>query len=119
MKRIGSALAVLVALAIILIALGGLVYGVIEDPAVVGPLAAAAVAIGVAIYQRRWEKSQELERQHRRQMSPTYTELAETVKSIDEFAAKPAEELTFKDANGKERPMGDKYSVIEATTTVE
>jgi hypothetical protein len=27
-------------------------------------------------------------------------------------------ELTFKDAKGKERPMGDKYSLIEATTSV-
>jgi hypothetical protein len=71
MKRIGSALAVVAALAIISIALGGLVYGVIEDPAAVGPLTAAAVVIGVAIYQRRWEKSQELERLHREQMQPT------------------------------------------------
>lgn len=92
MKRIGSVLAVLTALAIILITFAGLIYGVIEDPAVVGPLTAAAVAIGVAIYQRRWEKSQELGRLHREQMQPTYTELAETVKSIDEFAQKPEEE---------------------------
>jgi hypothetical protein len=92
MKRIGSVLAGLVALAIILIALGGLVYGVIEDPAVVGPLTAAAVVIGLAIYQRRWEKSQELDRLHREQMSPTYTKLAEMVKSIDEFVGKPLEE---------------------------
>jgi len=92
MRRVGSVLAGIVALAIILIALGGLVYGVIEDPAVVGPLTAAAVVIGLAVYQRRWEKSQELERLHREQMSPTYTELAETVKSIDEFAAKPPEQ---------------------------
>lgn len=27
-------------------------------------------------------------------------------------------ELTFKDANGKERTMGDKYSLTEATTSV-
>jgi hypothetical protein len=92
MKRIGSVLAVLAALAIILITFAGLIYGVIEDPAVVGPLTAAAVAIGVAIYQRRWEKSQELERLHREQMQPTYMELAETVKSIDEFAQKPEKE---------------------------
>jgi hypothetical protein len=92
MKRVGSILGVIVALAVILIALGGLIYGVIEDPAVVGPLTAAAVAIGVAIYQRRWEKSQELERLHREQMSPTYAKLAETVKGIDEFTEKPAGE---------------------------
>ena len=50
MKSIGSALAVAAALAIILITLAGLIYGVIEDPAVVGPLTAAAVAIGVAVF---------------------------------------------------------------------
>lgn len=96
MKRVGSVLAVLVAIAVLLITFAGLIYGVAEDPAVVGPLTAAAVAIGVAVYQRRWEKSQELERLHREQMQPTYTELAEMVKSIDEFAAKPqAEQQAF------------------------
>jgi hypothetical protein len=89
MKRIGSALAVLVALAIRVIAIGGLVYGVIEDPAVVGPLTAAAVVIAVAIYQRQWEKRQELERVHREEMSSIYREIVETIKSIVEFAAKP------------------------------
>jgi hypothetical protein len=49
-KRVGSALAVFVAFAIVLIALGGLVYGVVEDSAAVGPLTAAAVLIGVPIY---------------------------------------------------------------------
>jgi hypothetical protein len=89
MKRLGQLLAVLVAVAILLITFAGLIYGVIEDPAVVGPLTAAAAAIGAAVLQRRWEKQQELERLHREQMQPTYTELVETVKSIDEFAAKP------------------------------
>jgi hypothetical protein len=89
MERIGSALGVLVAIGIVSVTFAGLIYGVIEDPAVVGPLAAAAVAIGVAVYQRRWEKSQELERLHREQMQPTYTKLAETVKTIDEFVEKP------------------------------
>lgn len=37
-------------LAFVLIALGGLVYGVVEDSAAVGPLTAAAVVIGVRIY---------------------------------------------------------------------
>jgi hypothetical protein len=92
MERISSALAMLVAIAIIVITLGGLVYGVIEDPAVVGPLAAAAVVIGVAIFQRRSEKGQELERAHRVEMSPTYEELIETIKTIDEFAKKPVGE---------------------------
>jgi hypothetical protein len=96
MKRIGSALAILVAIAILLITFAGLIYGVVEDPAVVGPLTAAAVVIAAAVLQRRWEKQQELERLHREQMQPTYTELVETVKSIDEFAAKPeGEEQAF------------------------
>jgi uncharacterized membrane protein YfbV (UPF0208 family) len=92
MKRLGQLLALLVAIAILLITFAGLIYGVIEDPAVVGPLTAAAVAIGAAVLQRRWEKQQELERLHREQMQPTYTKLAETVKTIDEFAEKPPEE---------------------------
>jgi hypothetical protein len=92
MKRITSALAMFTALAIIAITLGGLAYGVIEDPAVVGPLAAAAVAIGVAVFQRRWEKSQQLERLHRDEMAPIYEQLIETVKTIGEFAKKPPEE---------------------------
>jgi hypothetical protein len=50
------------------------------------------VAIAAAVLQRRWEKQQELERLHREQMQPTYTKLAETVKTIDEFAEKPPEE---------------------------
>lgn len=92
MKRIASALAMLAALGIIAITLGGLAYGVIEDPAVVGPLAAAAVAIGVAVFQRRWEKSQELERLHRAEIAPIYEKLIETLKTIDEFARQPVEE---------------------------
>jgi hypothetical protein len=26
--------------------------------------------------------------------------------------------MTFKDSNGKERPMGDKYEIVEATASV-
>jgi hypothetical protein len=56
----------------------------------------AAVVIGVAIFQRRWEKSQELDRLHREEISPIYEMLVETVKSIDEFAKKPeAEQQAF------------------------
>ena|ERR1035441_728021 len=93
----------LAAIAIILITFGGLVYGVIEDPAVVGPLAAAAVVIGVAIFQRRWEKSQELDRLHREQMSPIYKQLIEMIKDVDEFSKKPEkdQEAFFKDLSTK------------------
>jgi hypothetical protein len=103
MAQLGKLLAMLAAIAIILITLGGLVYGVIEDPAVVGPLAAAAVVVGVAIFQRRWEKSQELDRLHREQMSPIYKELVEMIKDIDEFSKRPEtdQEAFFKDLSTK------------------
>lgn len=103
MAQLGKLLAMLAAIAIILITLGGLVYGVVEDPAVVGPLAAAAVVVGVAIFQRRWEKSQELDRLHREQMSPIYKELVEMIKDIDKFSQKPEEEQEafFKDLSTK------------------
>ena len=44
--RVGKAVAVLAVIAVLLVTVGGLVYGVIEDPAVVGPLAAAAATEG-------------------------------------------------------------------------
>jgi hypothetical protein len=91
MKRLSSVISMVLAIVIVAAAVGALAYGVIEDPAVVGPLAAAVVAIGVAIFQRRWEKSQELERLHRDEMSPIYEKLIETVKTIDEFAKQPVE----------------------------
>lgn len=92
MTRISSAISTLVAVAIVAGALGSLIYGVIEDPAVVGPLAAAVVVVAVAIFQRRWEKSQELERLHREQMTPIYDQLVETIKDIVAFAERPQEE---------------------------
>jgi len=92
MKRLSSVISMVLAIAIVAAAVGALAYGVIEDPAVVGPLAAAVVAVGVAIFQRRWEKSQELERLHRDEMSPIYEQLIEMVKAIDEFVKKPQEE---------------------------
>jgi hypothetical protein len=93
MQRLSSALAVLVAIAIVVITLAGLVYGIIEDPAVVGPLAAAAVVIAAGLLQRRWEKSRDLDKLHRDQMTPIYEQLAGMIKSIDEFVAKSPEEL--------------------------
>jgi hypothetical protein len=103
MNRLTSVIAMLVAIAIVVITVGGLVYGVIEDPAVVGPLAAAAVVIGVAIFQRRSEKSQELERAHRAEMTPIYEELIEMAKSMEKFSEKSEEEQIafFKDTSTK------------------
>jgi hypothetical protein len=91
-QRLLSAFGALLAIAIVVVAVGGLVYGVIEDPAVVGPLAAAAVVIAAGLLQRRWEKSRELEKLHRDEIAPIYEQLVETVKSIDTFAEKPQEE---------------------------
>jgi hypothetical protein len=99
MQRITSAIGVVLGVAIIVIAGAALVYGVIEDPAVVGPLTAALVVVIVALLQRRWEKRQELERLHREQMTPLYKQLVETVKDIQTFAQKPEneQEAFFKD----------------------
>lgn len=83
---------------IILVAGAALVYGVVEDPAVSGPVAGAIGVIGIAIVQRRWEKKQELERVRREQMAPIYERLVGILKES------PGEEQTsefFKDLTTK------------------
>lgn len=62
-------------------AAGALVYGLIVDPTVGGPIAGAAAVVAVAIVQRRWEKRQELERLRREQMAPIYEQLIGIVKT--------------------------------------
>jgi hypothetical protein len=91
-KKLATGVGVVIAFALLTAAVGAIAYGVIEDPAVVGPLAAAAVAISVAVYQRRWEKKQELERIHRVEMSPIYERLIEVIKSLPEFVELPESE---------------------------
>lgn len=71
---------------IMLVAGAALVYGVVEDPAVSGPIAGAIGVLVAAILQRRWEKKQELERLRREQMSPIYEQLVSILKDNPEEA---------------------------------
>lgn len=83
---------------VMLVAGAALVYGLIEDPAVSGPIAGAIGVLVTAILQRRWEKKQELERSRREQMSPIYERLVGILKES------PGEEETsefFKDLTTK------------------
>jgi hypothetical protein len=83
---------------VVLIAGAALLYWVIEDPAVSGPIAGAIGVVVAAIVQRRWEKRQELERSRREQMSPIYERLVGILKES------PGEEETsefFKDLTTK------------------
>jgi hypothetical protein len=75
-------LAALGALAVVLLvaAGGALIYGIVVDPAVAGPIAGAVGVIVAAIVQRVWEKNQELERLRREQMAPIYEQLISTLK---------------------------------------
>lgn len=71
---------------VMLVAGAALVYGVIEDPAVSGPIAGAIGVLVAAILQRQWEKKQELERLRREQMSPIYEQLVSILKDNPEEA---------------------------------
>jgi hypothetical protein len=77
---------------------GALIYGIVLDPAVAGPITGAVGVVVAAILQRRWEKRQELERSRREQMSPIYERLVGILKES------PGEEETsefFKDLTTK------------------
>jgi hypothetical protein len=83
---------------VLLVAGAALVYGLVEDPAVSGPVAGAVGVVVAAILQRRWEKGQELERSRREQMAPIYERLVGILKE------NPGEEETsefFKDLTTK------------------
>jgi hypothetical protein len=71
---------VVAALGIVALAVWAFVKGVEKDPAVVGTVITAVAGIGIVVYQRRREKLQELERSHRLQMGPLYTQLVEMMK---------------------------------------
>jgi hypothetical protein len=88
---------------------------VIEDPAVVGPLAAALVVIVAGLLQRRWEKSRELDKLHRDEISPIYELLVETIKEIDVFVEKPeAEQQAFFKEMGSKLLLHGPSTVIRA-----
>jgi hypothetical protein len=83
---------------LIVVAIGALIYGIVLDPAVAGPIAGAVGVLVAAILQRRWEKRQELERSRREQMSPIYERLVGILKES------PGEEETsefFRDLTTK------------------
>jgi hypothetical protein len=71
---------------LIVAASGALIYGIVLDPAVAGPIAGAVGVIGAAIFQRRWEKRLELERLRREQMAPIYEQLISILKENPEEA---------------------------------
>lgn len=96
MARLGKVLAALFVIGIIGLLIWAFIRGVESDPAVVGPISTALLAFAGLVYQRSRERSQELERNHRAEMSPLYEELVKTIKSIDEFVAKPeTEQIAF------------------------
>lgn len=96
MARLGRGLAALFVVGIIGLLIWAFVRGVEANPAVVGPISTALLGFAGLVYQRSRERSQELERSHRAEMSPIYEQLVETIQSIDEFAARPdAEQVAF------------------------
>jgi hypothetical protein len=99
MARLGKVLSWLAALGIIALAVWAFIKGVEKDPAVVGSVFTAVAGVIVVVVQRDRQKRQELESAHRKQMSPIYRQLVETVKDIDAFTSKPQEEQEafFKD----------------------
>lgn len=77
---------------------GALIYSLVLDPAIAGPVAGAIGVIAVAVVQRRWEKKQELERSRREQMSPIYERL---VGILRESPGKEETSEFFKDLTTK------------------
>lgn len=71
----------LIGATVIAACVGALVYGLVQDPQVAGPIAGAIGVVAAAVVQRRWEKRQELERLRREQMAPIYEQLISIVKT--------------------------------------
>jgi hypothetical protein len=96
-------LAIVAAVGIVTLAIWAFIKGVGKDPAVVGTVITAVAGVGIVVYQRRREKLQELERSHRLQMGPLYTQLVEMMKDWEEFAQKTESEQQafFKDLSTK------------------
>jgi hypothetical protein len=103
MGFLGKVVGVVAALGIVALAVWAFIKGVEKDPAVVGTTITAVAGIGIVVYQRRREKLQELERSHRQQMGPLYTQLVEMMKDWEAFAEKPQseQETFFKDLSTK------------------
>jgi hypothetical protein len=96
MARVAKGLAALFAIGVFGLVVWAFVRGVEADPALVGTISTALLGFAGLVYQRSRERSQELEKGHRAEMSPIYEQLVEMIKGIDEFAAKPeAEQIAF------------------------
>jgi hypothetical protein len=102
-RLLSKLLAIVAAVGIVALAIWAFIKGVEKDPAVVGTVITAVAGVGIVVYQRRREKLQELERSHRLQMGPLYTQLVEMMKDWEEFAQKPESEQQafFKDLSTK------------------
>jgi hypothetical protein len=96
MARLGRGLAALFVIGIVGLLVWAFVRGIEANPTVVGPISTALLGFAGLVYQRSRERSQELEKSHRAEMSPIYEQLVGTIQNIDKFAARPeAEQVAF------------------------
>jgi hypothetical protein len=79
-QRITRTLPILAAVVLIGLAVWLAIEGARKEP---GSVAAALGAVAVVVYQRRWEKRQEIDRLHRDKMAPIYEELIDTLKDME------------------------------------
>lgn len=96
-----TALAVVAAVLIVAAGVWITIKAVDKDPALFGSVVAAAVAFGLAVAQRRWEKRQELERLHRDEMAPIYEQLVDRLKDEEKMAATAENAEFFKELTTK------------------
>jgi hypothetical protein len=101
MGRLRTALAVVAAVLIVAAGVWITIKAVDKDPALFGSVVAAAVAFGLAVAQRRWEKRQELERLHRDEMAPIYEQLVDRLKDEEKMAATAENAEFFKELTTK------------------
>lgn len=69
--------------AVIAVCVGALVYGLVQDPQVAGPIAGAIGVVAAAWCSGDGRSAQELERLRREQMAPIYEQLIGIVKTTD------------------------------------
>jgi hypothetical protein len=113
MVRVRSALGVIAAIGLIAFLGWIAVKAVDKDPAVFGSVIAAAGAVMLAVFQRRWEKKQELERLHRDEMAPIYEDFIDRLKDLEKIKDEAEIEELFKNLTTKLLVHGSS-SVIKA-----
>src|SRR4051812_27569576 len=74
-NRLVSAIGIVAALALVLVAVWAVIWGVLKQPAVVGSFATAAGAIIAVVLQRERENRREVVQRHREQLAPLYESL--------------------------------------------